>query len=474
MSPKLLFTNTYFYRFDEKQWKTQKPYPPYGTILAASIMREAGYTIDFFDTNLSKSPEEIGPKLINFKPDYLIIFDDNFNYLSKMCLTVMRESCFELIRLGKKAGAKVFVNSADATDHFEDYLKQGADVVLLGEAEQTLQELVNNNLENISQIKGIAFLDDGKVIRTAKGKIFQALDTYPMPAWDLVNLIDYETIWQKSQGLFSLNIATTRGCPFKCNWCAKPIYGNRYNSRSPEKVVEEIAILMQKGATHFWICDDIFGLKPGWVQEFNKLLQAKKLNPTLKIQSRADLLLKENTIQDLVEAGLDEVWIGAESGSQRILDAMDKGITIDEIEKSTQLLKDKGVKVAFFLQYGYLGEQWADIQDTLAMVKKMLPSDLGISVSYPLPGTIFYEKVKNQLKIKQNWENSNDLAMMYKSTYSPDFYRELHKHTHWMYRKEKIIRNKDKSSVYELVKLPYLWVQEQLSMKKIKQLLANE
>lgn len=474
MKKRLLFANTYFYRFDEKQWKAQKPYPPYGTILAAAIMREMGHSVTLFDANLAISPRDICKNLIDFKPDYLIIFDDNFNYLSKMCLTVMREACFELIQLGKKAGCTVLVNSADSTDHFEDYLKAGADVVLLGEAEQTLQDLLTNKLENINQISGIAFLKNGNIVKTTKGKVFQALDTYPMPAWDLINLLDYENIWQKSQGVFSLNIATTRGCPFKCNWCAKPIYGNRYNSRSPQKIVDEIEILMQKRATHFWICDDIFGLKPGWVDEFNKLLQEKKLKPKLKIQSRADLLLNGNTIQDLVEAGLDEVWIGAESGSQKILDAMDKGITIAEIEKSTQLLKNKGVKVAFFLQYGYLGEQWADIQDTLSMVKKLLPSDLGISVSYPLPGTVFYEKVKSQLNIKQNWEDSNDLAMMYKSTFSPSFYRELHKHTHWMYHKEKIIKKRYKISLYELLKLPYLWTREQLSLQKIKQLMINE
>ncbi|MVM35350.1 radical SAM protein [Spirosoma sp. HMF4905] len=474
MKPKLLFSNTYFYRFDQKQWESKKPYPPYGTMLAASIMREAGFDVSLFDTNLAKSPLEINTVLNTFKPDYLIIVDDNFNYLSKMCLTVMREACFELIRLGKLAGCKVFVNSADATDHFDKYLQHGADVVLLGEAEQTLVQLLNNDLQNLETINGVAFLKDDLITQTKKTNSVEVFDNYPLPAWDLVNLSAYQTIWQKEQGYFSLNIATTRGCPFKCNWCAKPIYGNRYNSRSPQSVADELAYLMNLGATHFWICDDIFGLKPGWVKEFKKILQANKLKPRLKIQSRADLLVKEDTIQDLVDAGLDEVWLGAESGSQRILDAMDKGITINEIEKSTKLLNEKGVKVAFFIQYGYLGEQWEDIQKTLSMIKKLLPSDIGISVSYPLPGTVFYEKVKAQLKNKQNWKNSNDLDMMYRGTFSPGFYRQLHKHTHRVYRKEQALRNLANTSIKTALKIPYLWIREQLSTRKMAILLNRE
>lgn len=464
---KVLFSNTYFYRFDRKQWKMQKPYPPYGTILAAAVVRDIGFDVNLFDASLSTSPEEIKAHIDSFQPNYLIIFEDNFNYLSKMCLTVMREACFKLIQLGKQSGCKVLVNSADATDHFEKYLQAGADIVMLGEAEQTVQELLKNDLKSLDKINGIAFKNGLYITTTVKTKPYTNLDSYPIPAWDLIKLSDYKHIWESAQGYFSLNIATTRGCPFKCNWCAKPIYGNKYNSRSPKNVAEEIGFLMKSGASHFWISDDIFGLKPGWVREFNEAIQKLKIKPKLKIQSRADLLLKEDTIQELVAAGLDEVWIGAESGSQRILDAMDKGITTEEIEKSTMLLRKQGVKVAFFLQYGYLGEQWEDILKTIAMVKKLLPDDLGISISYPLPGTVFYEKVKFQLQHKQNWANSNDLAMMYKSTFSPSFYRQLHKHTHKVYRKEIAVRKIKNNSLTSLIKLPYLWLQEMVSEKCI-------
>ncbi|MEI7583522.1 radical SAM protein [Runella sp.] len=469
-SKKILFTHSYFYRLDPKQWKAQQPYPPYNTILAASMMEKEGFEVALFDSNLKRSPLEIEPYLQKEQPTYLVIYDDSFNYLSKMCLTAMRYACFEMIQLGKQYGCVVIVSSSDATDHFDKYLDAGADFVLLGEAELTLKELIKSSEQKLSfeTIDGMVFRVNDETVKTKKRTILTSLDLLPMPAWDLVKIGDYQQIWQKRHGYFSLNIATTRGCPYKCNWCAKPIYGNRYNSRSPQKVADEIAFLMKTyQVNHFWICDDIFGLKPGWVKQFKASLEEKKVKPKLKIQSRADLLLKEDTIQDLVEVGLDEVWMGAESGSQKILDAMDKGITTLEIEKSTQLLKQKGVKVAFFLQYGYLGEHWEDIEKTLSMVKQLLPSDLGISVSYPLPGTGFHEKVKAELQTKQNWEHSNDLAMMYQATFSPEFYRQLHQHTHRVYQKEKLLKNFQNLSTKSLIKLSYLWFREKISYRKL-------
>jgi anaerobic magnesium-protoporphyrin IX monomethyl ester cyclase len=265
--------------------------------------------------------------------------------------------------------------------------------------------------------------------------VLHDLDSLPDPAWDLVDIEAYRRIWMAKHGTFSLNLATTRGCPYKCNWCAKPIYGNRYNSRSPERVAAEIEMLINTyGVRHFWMADDIFGLKPGWVQRFRDVVLEKNLRFSYKIQSRVDLLLKEDTIDALVASGLKQVWVGAESGSQKILDAMDKGTTVEEIYKATRLLKSKGVEVCFFLQFGYLGETMDDIESTLNMVEELMPYDIGISVSYPLPGTKFYEKVKSMLGEKQNWAHSDDLDMMYPSTFTPAFYRRLHRLVHKRFR----------------------------------------
>ncbi len=481
MPKRILFTPSYFYRFDEKQWRNKQPYPPYGTLLAASYLRSTGFDVQLFDSNLKQSPKEINAVLEAFRPDYVVVFDDSFNYLSKMCLTIMRDACFDLIHYSKAFGCKVLVNSSDATDHSKLYLDNGADIVIKGEGELTLHELLTTDCSSLEKCLGIAYLKDTNLVTNGKRNVLTELDILPQPAWDLIDINAYKQIWLQAHGKFSLNIATTRGCPFKCNWCAKPIYGNRYNSRSPQSIVNELKLLMNGfGATHFWVCDDIFGLKPGWVEEFSQLLQKENLHPKFKIQCRADLLLKENTIQHLVNAGLDEVWMGAESGSQQVLDAMDKGTKVEQIFEATRLLKRYGIKVCFFLQYGYLGETKNDIDKTLSMVKELMPYDIGISVSYPLPGTGFYEKVKAQLQEKQNWTDSDDLAMMYQATYSQQFYRHLHRHTHKVFRKQKSVLNMKKvfrkpttvnvQQMKSIAKWPYHWLSEILSEQKLKSL----
>ncbi|HYE53295.1 MAG TPA: radical SAM protein, partial [Chitinophagaceae bacterium] len=360
MKPSILFTHSYFLRFDPKQWQTGQPYAPLGTMYAAALMRENGYGVALFDTMFAHGPAEIIPSLEKYQPQFLVIYDDGFNYLTKMCLTNMREAAFEMSRLAKEKGCTVIVSSSDSTDHFEKYLNHGADFVILGEAEQTLLEVVEAIVygqTELSSIAGLAYKHPGNIIKTGKRPVMRNLDALPYPAWDLVDLAPYRRMWMKSSGYFSMNMGTTRGCPFKCNWCAKPIYGNRYNSRSPENVVKELKMLKaQYGFDHIWFCDDIFGLKPGWVKEFASLVQNEQLQFKFKVQCRADLLLQEDFIKDLARAGCDNIWMGAESGSQRILDAMDKGTTIGQIYTATRLLKQHGIKPSFFIQFGYPGE----------------------------------------------------------------------------------------------------------------------
>ena len=435
--PKVLFSHSYFYQFDSKQWKIGEPYPPLMTITAAALLRKEGYTVDLFDVGLKTSEEGLAEQIDSFQPDYFVIFDDGFNYLTKMCLTTMREAAFRMHKIAKEHGIVTVSCGSDATDHSEKYLKEGADFVLLGEGEETLLELLNSLTDNnnIEEISGISFLQGEEVRKTQKRPVLTELDNLPNPAWDLIDIDSYKSIWQSNRKVPYFNIATTRGCPYKCNWCAKPIYGNRYNTRSVERVVDEIEMhVNQHEVDHFWMCDDIFGLKPGWVQALSQELRNRNLNIKYKIQSRADLLLAEDNIVALVESGLNEVWIGAESGSQKILDAMDKGITIEQIHRATEILQDHGVKVAFFIQLGYLEETYEDIKKTIRMVLRLMPDKLGISVSYPLPGTKFYEKVKSDLKLKANWVDSDDLDMMFENTYPRTFYKVLHRYLHNLYK----------------------------------------
>ena len=423
------------------------PYPPLGTLYAASYLRSLGIEVSLHDTMLSQDEQELSDSIRRDHPDIVVIYDDGFNYLTKMCLTRMRQAAFEMTRIAKGFGCTVIVFSSDATDHIPEYLSVGADYVICGEAERTLGELVTHILrtaspKRVEEISGIAFGINGKVVRTAQRKVIDNLDALPFPAWDLVDAGIYREAWRKRHGYFSLNMVTTRGCPFHCNWCAKPIYGQVYHARSPENVVQEMKYLQQTlRPDHIWFSDDIFGLKPGWIRKFDEVVNSEQVAIPFKCLSRVDLLLQDDTIRHLKHAGCDTVWVGAESGSQKILDAMEKGTTVEQIHEATARLHDADIRVGFFLQFGYPGETGKEIDLTLDMVRRCLPEEIGISISYPLPGTKFHEHVRNELREKKNWVVSADLDLMFAGTYSAEFYRALHGIVHkkfsvWRGKKE--------------------------------------
>ena len=438
----VLLGQSYFLYFDPKLWQAMQPYPPLGTLYAASYLRQHEYTVALFDAMLAKSESEWEDALKKHQPRFAVLFEDNFNYLSKMCLMRMRSAAHTMIDLAEQHGCTVILCGADATDHAEDYLARGADFVLLGEGEGTLVELLDaltgKSDAPLAEILGLAYKNGPAVRRNPSRPDRRDLDGLPFPAWDLVDIPRYRSIWLDRHGYFSMNMVTTRGCPFHCNWCAKPIWGQRYNTRSSENVVAEMKWLKDEYAPdHISFADDIFGLKPGWLPRFGELVEAQSASIPFKCLSRADLLTRPGEVDALRKAGAQTVWIGAESGSQKILDAMEKGTRVEQIYEAARLLQGAGIKVGFFLQFGYPGETRADIQKTIGMVRTCNPDDIGISVSYPLPGTKFFDAVKMQLGARQNWQDSSDLAMLYQGPYTTAFYRKLHTIVHKEFRSRK-------------------------------------
>ncbi|HYN87614.1 MAG TPA: radical SAM protein, partial [Ardenticatenaceae bacterium] len=391
----VLFGQSYYLRFDPKLWEAMKPYPPLGTLYAASYVRSKGYEVALFDAMLADSEAEWAAALDRHRPRFAVIFEDNFNYLSKMCLLRMRQAAHTMSAMARERGCTVIVCGSDATDHAPKYFEHGADYVLLGEGELTLGELLDSltgrEPRSLEQILGLAWPEGA----TGRRPDIRDLDALPFPAWDLVDVERYRRVWEERHGFYSMNMVTTRGCPYHCNWCAKPIWGQRYNVRSPENVVAELKWLKETyRPDHIWFADDIMGLKPGWIQRFADLVEQHDARVPFKSLNRADLLLRGDTVSALRRAGCRTIWIGAESGAQKILDAMDKGTSVEQIYEAARRLHAAGIEVGFFLQFGYPGETREDIEKTLQMVRDCLPDDIGISVSYPLPGTKFFENVK--------------------------------------------------------------------------------
>lgn len=432
---KILISHSYHLYLDAKEAAIKKPYPPLASItLAAWIKQELGLDVEFYDVMFDRDPRGLVEAIGKIQPDVFILYDDDFNFLTKMCLENMRNAIFEVLKEAPKTGLFI-AHGSDASDQAEAYLRAGFDVVVHRNAEKTIVEMLKiyrkeKSLETVKSVNGVSFLKEGAFIQKEQIRNNLPLENSPLPAWDKIGLSPYREMWRANHGYFSLNVSTSHGCPYRCNWCAKPLYGRSYKAIPAKWAAQEFQYLARElQADHLWITDDIFGLKPGWLSELADELERLNLIIPYKCQNRADLIT-EKSAAELARSGCQEVWLGVESGSQKILDAMEKGETIETIKNANRLLKQNGIQVGFFLQYGYLGEDYRDIQKTLQLVRECLPDHIGISVSYPLKDTPFYEKVIDQMGEKKNWRDSGDLALMYTGKYHPDFYRALHKYTH--------------------------------------------
>ncbi|MCB0242424.1 MAG: cobalamin-dependent protein, partial [Anaerolineae bacterium] len=304
----VLFGQSYYLRFDPKLWEAMQPYPPLGTLYAAAYVRERGYDVALFDAMLADSEERWAEALDRHQPRFAVLYEDNFNYLSKMCLLRMREAAITMTRMAKERGCTVILCGADATDHAPLYFDANVDFVLQGEGEITLGELLDSltgrSQQPVEEILGLAravngnqysgisdqksevgaqettrsdevpnddglLITDHRLLITGPRPLIREVDSLPRPAWDLVDIEVYRHAWLERHGYYSMNMVTTRGCPYHCNWCAKPIWGQRYNSRSPESVAAELKWLKDTyHPDHIWFVDDIMGLKPGWMRRF--------------------------------------------------------------------------------------------------------------------------------------------------------------------------------------------------------------
>jgi anaerobic magnesium-protoporphyrin IX monomethyl ester cyclase len=429
----ILVCHSYYLRLDQKQWERAKPYPPLATLQVVAMLRDAGHYVTFFDSMLADGVEDYVRVLEACDPQVVLLYEDTFNFLSKMCLATMRRAACQMVAAARHAGARVIVAGPDVTDSPAPYLHAGADLALIGEGLSALLDVIPRLTQRVDApiasvvhgVPGVATLLDAKVVTSWGSRVLPAAQAATFAAWDLVDMDRYRDVWMKAHGYFSLNMAASRGCSFRCAWCAKPTWGNQYLQREAGEVAGELSFLKRSFAPdHIWFADDIFGFRVDWVTEFAAAVRTFDAGIPFTIQTRADLI-SERMARALGDAGCREAWIGAESGSQKILDAMNKGTTVEEIVTARKRLKTAAVRVGFFIQLGYLDEQLDDILATRDLLHVARPDEIGVSVSYPLPGTKFHEIVKAQLGTKTRWQESNDLEMMFQGTYTSDFYRAI-------------------------------------------------
>jgi anaerobic magnesium-protoporphyrin IX monomethyl ester cyclase len=418
----ILFAHSNFMVQDAKQMARMRPYAPLSTLIAAALCRREGHDVALFDATFADGIAAFANAVDETRPQAVAIMEDNFNFLTKMCTTVRRESALAMIGLARTNGCRVVVNGPDASDNPAPYFEAGAEAVIEGEGETTMLRLADLWASGETDLKRIAGLVLPDATTTGPYRPERELDRLPFPAWDLVAADDYRHAWN---GDLSWNIAASRGCPYSCNWCAKPTFGRRYTVRSPANVVAEMVELKRGVApSHLWFTDDILGLDPDWIDAFADAVVQRGATIPFTMQSRVNLITGR-TAAGLARAGAKEVWLGVESGSQKILDAMDKGTLVGAARTATRLLRKHGIRVCWFIQLGYPSEEWDDIIATRDLIRDEAPDEIGVSVAYPLPGTVFYDRVRAQLGQKRHWRDTGELAMLFKGTFETELYRRV-------------------------------------------------
>ena len=418
----ILVAHSNFMVQDDKQMARMRPYAPLSTLIAAALLRREHHDVALFDATFALGIDAFERMLREVRPSVVAIMEDNFNFLTKMCTTVRRDSALAMIRLARARGCLVAVNGPDASDDPAPYFEAGAHAVIEGEGESALLRVADQwaaGDADLRQIPGLVLPETGT---TGPHRPERALDALPLPAWDLLEVDSYRRAWG---GELSWNISASRGCPYACNWCAKPTFGRRYTVRSPENVVAEMAALNREIApAHLWFTDDILGLDPDWIEAFAAEIERRQVRIPFTMQSRVNLVTPR-VAAGLAKAGATEIWLGVESGSQPILDAMDKGTKVEGARTATRLLRQHGIRVCWFIQLGYPPEDWDDILLTRNLVREEAPDDIGVSVAYPLPGTVFHDRVRAQLGAQRNWHDTGELAMLFQGTFETAFYRRV-------------------------------------------------
>jgi len=425
---RILLVNPYSISQDPNEQRFKKPYPPLGILYIASYLRDNGVNVSFYDATFEVPPFDPFKSSGNKNPDWVGFY----------CLNISRRTTFDLIRAAKERDCRVMVGGPDSSMDPAPYLKAGADLAVIGEGEVTALEVVNEwTGPNDHEIDGTAYMKNGGVVRSRPRDRTSRIDLFPFPARDLVPIDKYMAIWKEGQGHSMLNMVTSRGCPYGCKWCCRPIFGNVFRQRSVHNVIAEVrSIKGSYGPDRLWFSDDILPMKKEWVKEFS--IAMSKLGIEFECLSRVDLMDDEVALE-LKRAGCRRVHLGIESGSQIVLDSMGKGTTVEQIKKAAKALKGAGVEQNWFIIYGYPGEDKKELLSTMALVQKTQPEGYGITIAYPMPGTEFYEEVKDRLK-REDWVQTLDNKLVFTAEHSQFYYNAAILWTHGVVRTGRWIR----------------------------------
>jgi anaerobic magnesium-protoporphyrin IX monomethyl ester cyclase len=411
----LLLTHGYFLADDAKEQKIMKPYVPLGLLYLSSHLRAKGFAVDIYDSTFG-SQTDLFALLETGEPGAIGIYGN----------LMTRANVLRIAARARDLGWRVILGGPEPANYAEEYLNAGADLIVTGEGERALEQLMTAEFDPAiwPSIGGLIFRDaSGQIVRTGPVDLIRSLDDQPWPDRERVDIGRYLSTWREFHGSGSLSVITARGCPYRCNWCSHSVYGMTHRRRSPGSTVAEIEWLLNRYTPDaLWMADDVFTIHPGWIKEYAALMKERGIRIPFECITRADRL-NERTVELIAQLGCFRVWIGSESGSQRILDAMERGVTVQQVRSAISMCRNAGIQTGMFLMWGYDGEELSDVEATIEHVKQSRPDVFFTTVSYPIKGTAYYNKVADRLVTIGDWHERTDRDCQIRGRHSRQFYK---------------------------------------------------
>jgi radical SAM superfamily enzyme YgiQ (UPF0313 family) len=413
----VLLTHGYFLLEDPKEQEIMKPYPTLGLLYLSAYLRREGFTVEVFDTTFARR-EDLYRRLAG-EPGGVVGFYTNL---------MTRGPVLAAITKAKEHGWTVVVGGPESANYPARYLEHGADVVVVGEGEVTLAELIpalaSSGPHRLHDVDGVVFRDEtGEVVTTPERAQVPDLDSLPWPDRGQIDIDRYVETWRTHHGDGSVNLITARGCPYRCRWCSHAVYGFTHRRRSPRGSADELEHILERYRPDMvWYADDVFTIHHRWLFDYSAELDRRGIRIPFETISRADRLMKEEVLETLAKMGCSRIWIGSESGSQKILDSMERRVTVEQVQWATRAAQRHGIKVGMFLMWGYEGETLEDIEATVEHVKKSLPDVYFTTVAYPIMNTKYYERVADQVVMTRGWAEGTDRDFVVRGRHSRRYY----------------------------------------------------
>jgi len=422
---KVFLTHAYYLFEDKNELAIMKPYVPLGILYISSFLKNAGVDVTVFDSTFH-GREEQKKKLLHALPGMIAIYCNLMTKLNVLALIKFIRSSAEL------KDTKIVLGGPEPPFHAAEFLAYGADIIVEGEGEVTMLELFRE-LEagncNLSKVNGIFYKDNtGNVSKNPPREKINDIDTLNFPDRVSVDLSLYLNAWKKAHGYSSVSLNTMRGCPYTCKWCSHSVYGMSYRRRSPQKTADELEYLIKiYNPDMFWFVDDVFTISHKWLNGFADETKSRGIKIKYECISRSDRL-SEEVIKILKETGCFRLWIGAESGSQTVLDLMDRRVNAMNTREMIKLTMKYGIEAGTFIMLGYPGEKKKDILETAEYLKESNPNIFLTTVAYPIKGTKLYAEVESNIITDMDWDKRTDRDLDIKGRYSKNFYKHANRY----------------------------------------------